>query len=75
MNYIINIKTRDIIVGGAVVLFVASKVEKKITKIMKKAKREKEILKKAAEDCIECAHDCSDEYTYCPCCGKKIKED
>lgn len=75
MNYIINIKTRDIVVGGAIVIFVASKLEKKITKIMKKARKEKEIIKKAAEDCAECLHDCSDDFTYCPCCGKKIKED
>lgn len=71
MNYIINIKTRDLVVGGVMLVFVASKVEKKIEKFMKNAKKERDILKKAVEDSEEESKD----YIYCPCCGKKIKED
>ena len=76
MNYIINIKTRDIITAGIVIVFVSSKVEKKLTKIYKKAKKEKEILKKAAEEAKECLHEeVITDAVYCPCCGKKLVED
>ena len=75
MNYIINIKTRDIITAGIVIVFVSSKVEKKLAKIYKKVKKEKEILKKAAEEAKECLHEEITDAVYCPCCGKKLVDD
>lgn len=71
MNYIINIKTRDLIVGGILIAVVASKAERKVEKYLKKMKKEKGKADQIIHDCL------SDEtdYIYCPVCGKKIKED
>lgn len=71
MNYIINIKTRDLIVGGILVAIIASKAERKVEKYLKKMKKEKE---KADQIIHECLSEETD-YNYCPICGKKIKED
>lgn len=71
MNYIINIKTRDLIIGGIIVAVVASKAERKIEKYLKKMKKEKEKVDQMVHDCLADETD----YIYCPICGKKIKED
>ena len=71
MNYIINIKTRDLIVGGILIAVVASKAERKVEKYLKKIKKEKEKADQIIHDCLAEETD----YIYCPVCGKKIKED
>ena len=71
MNYIINIKTRDLIVGGILVAIAASKAERKVEKYLKKMKKEKEKADQIIHDCLFEETD----YNYCPICGKKIKED
>ena len=71
MNYIINVKTRDLILGGLLVAIVASKAERKIEKFYKKAKKEKEKMDQIVHDCLVDEAD----YIYCPCCGKKIKDE
>ncbi len=71
MNYIINIKTRDLIIGGILVAIVASKAERKVEKFYKKAKKEKEKVDLMVHECLAEETD----YIYCPICGKKIKED
>lgn len=71
MNYIINIKTRDLIIGGILIAVVASKAERKIEKIYKKAKKEKEKVDQIVHDCLAEETD----YIYCSVCGKKIKNE
>lgn len=71
MNYIINIKTRDLIIGGIIVAVIASKAERKVEKFYKRAKKEKEKVDQMVHECLVEETD----YIYCPVCGKKIKED
>lgn len=75
MNYIINIKTRDIIIGGIVIMAVSSKLEKKITKLVRNIKKEKEIAKKVVEECSKEDHETINPAIYCPCCGTKLADD
>ena len=72
MNYIVNIRTRDIIVIGIFLAVLAYQAEHKIDKFYKKAKKEKDKIDKIIHDCVICDEK---DYIYCPICGKKIKED
>ena len=64
MNYIINIKTRDLIVCGIIVVAVTNYIEKKARKAFTDFKNAK-----------KCDCELEDDYIYCPVCGKKIKDE
>ena len=73
MNYVINIKPRHLILAGIIISILVSKTEKDIKELAKRFKKGKFFIK---DDCVyNIDFDDLEKYTYCPCCGKKIKED
>lgn len=75
MNYVINIKPRHLILAGIIISILVSKTEKDIKELAKRFKKGKgNIFIK--DDCVyNIDFDDLENYAYCPCCGKKIKED
>lgn len=73
MNYVINIKPRHLILAGIIISILVSKTEKDIKDLAKRFKKGKFFIK---DDCVyNIDFDDLEKYTYCPCCGKKIKDE
>lgn len=73
MNYTVNIKPKHLILAGIIISLLISKTEKDVKELIKTFKKEKCTFCGINESMCSMQSDDFENYIYCPCCGKKLK--